>query len=58
VGDLSVDEDVRREVEAHLRMRAEELEADGWTPAEARREAERLFGDSGRVEERMKRETQ
>ncbi len=38
-------EDVRRELQAHLRLRAEELEAQGWSPEDARREAVRLFGD-------------
>lgn len=38
-------EDVDREIRAHLEMRAEELEAAGWEPAEARAEARRRFGD-------------
>ncbi len=41
----SVSEDVDREMEAHLAMRAAELEAQGWTPEAAREEAQRLFGD-------------
>ncbi len=42
---LPVDEDVRRELELHVELRAEELEEQGWSPAEARHEALRLFGD-------------
>ena len=40
-----VAEDVDRELRAHLDLRAEELEGEGWSAEEARREAERLFGD-------------
>ena len=53
VGELPVDEDVRREIEAHLEMRAEELVAEGWDPDEARREARRRFGDVTDVEAEM-----
>ncbi len=45
----SAEDDVDREIEAHLVMRAEELEAAGWDPAEARAEARRLFGDPEKV---------
>lgn len=37
--------DVETEIEAHIRMRAEELEAAGMAPDEARSEARRRFGD-------------
>ncbi|MCG8462035.1 MAG: ABC transporter permease [Holophagales bacterium] len=46
---LPVREDVDRELTFHLAMRAQELRDEGWSPAEARREAERLFGDSARI---------
>lgn len=45
----SVDEDVEREIWAHLAMRAEELEREGWDPTEARAEALRRFGDRDSV---------
>ncbi len=45
----SVREDVDRELESHIVLRAEELEAEGWSPGEARQEAERRFGDRGAV---------
>ncbi len=46
---LPVEEDVRRELEAHLAMSADELVREGWSPEEARAEAARRFGDIGRV---------
>lgn len=49
LGARSVADDVDREIEAHLAMRAEELEAEGWDPAAAREEARRLFGDRDQV---------
>jgi len=49
LGRADVAEDVRRELESHLAQRAEELEAEGWEPEPARREAERLFGDRDEV---------
>ncbi|HEX9887477.1 MAG TPA: permease prefix domain 1-containing protein, partial [Longimicrobiales bacterium] len=45
----SVTEDVEREVRAHLALATEELQADGWDPAEAKAEALRRFGDRERV---------
>ncbi|HSG09851.1 MAG TPA: ABC transporter permease [Longimicrobiales bacterium] len=42
-------EDVDREIRAHLDLRAEELEAEGWEPAAAREEARRVFGDEDSV---------
>lgn len=45
----SVQEDVDRELRAHLDLRVEELVREGWDPAAAREEAGRLFGDLERV---------
>jgi putative ABC transport system permease protein len=42
---FSAGEDVERELEAHVAMRAEELVAEGWTPDAAEQEARRLLGD-------------
>jgi len=47
------DRDVDEELATHVALRAEELEAQGMTPEEARREARRRFGDA----ERWRRET-
>ncbi|MFG1690977.1 permease prefix domain 1-containing protein [Gemmatimonadota bacterium] len=44
-----VGEDVERELRAHLELCVDELVAAGWDPEEARIEAERRFGDPGRV---------
>lgn len=44
-----VGREVDEEVESHLRMRAEALEREGLSPEEARREAERRFGELGRA---------
>lgn len=57
VGELPLDEDVRREIESHIEMRAEELVAEGWEPAAAREEAVRALGNRERVEGEMRRET-
>ncbi|HKJ01294.1 MAG TPA: permease prefix domain 1-containing protein, partial [Longimicrobiales bacterium] len=51
---FSLNEDVDREIRAHLEMRAEELEADGWDRAAARGEAARLFGDRDAVARRCR----
>lgn len=51
---FSVAEDVEREIRAHLEMRAEELEREGWEPAAARVEARRLFGDREEVARRCR----
>ena len=48
--DYSVAEDVERELEFHVEMRARELVAEGWDPSAAQREAVRLFGDMREVE--------
>ncbi|MGD2070420.1 MAG: ABC transporter permease [Gemmatimonadota bacterium] len=57
VGDLPVEEDVRRELEAHLALRTEELVGQGWSEAEAREEARRLFGDAERIRRECESET-
>jgi putative ABC transport system permease protein len=54
---LPVGEDVDREIRVHLELRAEELRARGWSQAEARAEAERLFGDRMRIAAQSRRET-
>ncbi|MGH7463890.1 MAG: ADOP family duplicated permease [Longimicrobiales bacterium] len=46
---LSPKQDVERELRFHLAQRAEELIARGWEPADARAEAQRLFGDYGTI---------
>jgi putative ABC transport system permease protein len=48
---------VEREIRAHLAFRAEELEQAGWPPDEARREAERLFGDRVAISEECRQLT-
>jgi len=45
------DEDLKREIEAHLELEAEERVADGLTPEEARFAARRAFGNVTRVRE-------
>lgn len=45
----SPEEDVDREIRAHLEMRAEELMEEGWSPEEARREARARFGNRDRL---------
>ncbi len=45
------EEDVAEELGHYVELRARELEAGGLSPAEARREAERRFGDRSRIEE-------
>lgn len=42
---LAVRREVDEELALHLELRAQELVAEGWDPAQARMEAERLFGD-------------
>lgn len=49
-GGPSPEEDVEREIRAHLALRAEELEQAGWSPEDARVEAQRLFGDREAIE--------
>lgn len=44
-----IDRDIEDELELHLELRARELEDGGLAPDEARREAERSFGDLARA---------
>ncbi|MBM3783221.1 MAG: FtsX-like permease family protein [Acidobacteria bacterium] len=46
--------DWREEMESHIEMRAEENIRAGMTPAEARRAAERAFGNRGRINEAVR----
>jgi putative ABC transport system permease protein len=46
---LPVGEDVDREIRLHLELRAQELMSLGWSEADARAEADRLFGDRARI---------
>lgn len=55
---MSAQEDADREIRAHLALRAEELEQDGWSAAEARRESERLFGDRQAIAAECRRITE
>jgi putative ABC transport system permease protein len=43
-------DEVRREIEMHLELRASEFEAQGMAPEQARREALRAFGDRPAIE--------
>lgn len=52
---FSLREDVQREVDSHIAMRAEELEAEGATPEEADAEARRLLGDRSSIVDRCVR---
>ena len=45
--------DFRAEIEAHLRMEADQLQAEGLNPAEAETAAQRAFGNRTRAEERF-----
>lgn len=45
VGELPLEEDVEREVQAHLELLVDDLVAEGWEPAAALEEARRRFGD-------------
>ncbi len=47
-------DEVRREIELHLELRAREFEAQGMTPEEARREALTAFGDRGAIESEVR----
>lgn len=47
--EASIRDDVERELEAHVRMRADELVGEGWTADEAEREAGRLLGDRAEI---------
>ena len=49
------DEDLEAEIRHHIREKTELLVASGWDPEEARREAERRFGDVRRIRREMRR---
>lgn len=55
LGRRAPDEEVDWEIEHHLAEFTDRLLDDGWTPASARAEAERRFGDARRYGRRMKR---
>lgn len=50
------DAEIREELEHYLELRAEELEAQGLTPEEARREAREKFGDAEKIAGELRRE--
>lgn len=52
----SKEAEIREEIELHLELRAQELEQEGRTPEEARREALARFGDREEIERRVRRE--
>ena len=58
VGQLPIDDDVRKELDFHLEMRTQELIASGWDPEAARLEAERAFGDRSNWSAECERITQ
>jgi len=49
-----MNDDWRDELEAHLAMRAERNEQQGMAPADARRAAERAFGNRTRIAEEVR----
>src|SRR5688500_20404612 len=53
-GDEGASEDVRRELELHLELRAREFEAQGMSPDAARRAALDAFGDRAAIEDEVK----
>ena len=57
-GQLRADatEDIKQEIELYLELRTEEFVQEGMDPQEARRLAERRFGDMTRIEAEMRRE--
>lgn len=48
-------EDIREEIELYLELRTEELVRGGMEPEEARRAAEKRFGDTAKIEAELKR---
>src|SRR5690348_3989257 len=46
-------EEMAEEIESHIAQRADELMARGYSPADARREAERRFGDVSAARSRL-----
>jgi hypothetical protein len=57
-GGPSVRDDVEREIQSHLALRADELVPAGWDQDEARIEAERLFGDRAAISRECRRVTE
>jgi putative ABC transport system permease protein len=53
-GPADAPDEVRREIELHLELRAREFEAQGMTPEAARREALEAFGDRGAIESELR----
>src|SRR5262245_63535964 len=53
VGRKSVSRDVDDELRFHIEERTRDLIAEGRTPEEARREAERRFGEVGAIREHL-----
>jgi hypothetical protein len=53
-GRRGASEDVRREIELHLELRAREFEAQGMTPDAARQAALAAFGDRGAIEDEVR----
>ncbi len=53
-GGEGASEDVRREIELHLELRAREFEAQGMTPEAARRAALEAFGDRRAIESEVR----
>lgn len=52
----SAEEEHRDEIDLYLELRAEELEAEGLTPEEARRVARERFGDVEKIQRELRRE--
>src|SRR6185503_19386714 len=48
------DDDVRKEIELHLELRAREFEAQGMTREQARQAAVQAFGDRGAIESEVR----
>ncbi len=53
-GGEGASEDVRREIELHLELRAREFEAEGMSPADARTAALEAFGDRWAIESEVR----
>ncbi len=56
VSEPPIGTDVRREIDAHVRLAADDLLADGWSEEEALAEARRRLGDEGDIRRRSERE--
>ncbi|MBN9661183.1 MAG: ABC transporter permease [Acidobacteria bacterium] len=53
-GSSGLNSELDEELQAHIAMRADQFEAEGLSPAEARKRAERLFGNTLLVRERTR----